>query len=206
MMLDFKRPVMGQSARAPKPDVTMTPLTQLSMRDESVAIGPILPDDTAAIFLWLNDVESVALDLAYRPVDWMNYNNWLEGLSKNPSQVIFAIRHVHYSKIMGFAGLTKLDAVHRSGELGIRIGSEADRGKGYGKGAIRLVMNYAWNHLNLNRVYLSVFASNHRAINAYKAAGFQEEGRQRQAAFINGTWMDMVLMAALRPRNGSGDE
>jgi RimJ/RimL family protein N-acetyltransferase len=205
-MLNFKRPEMGQPAGTPRPDVAMAPLTQLSMRDASVAIGPILPDDTAAIFLWLNDVESIALDFAYRPVDWMSYNNWLEGLSKNPSQVMFAIRHVHQSRIMGYVGLTKLDAVHRSGEIGIRIGSEADRGKGYGKGAVRLVMNYAWNHLNLNRVYLSVFASNRRALNAYKTAGFQEEGRQRQAAFINGSWMDVVLMAALRPWKGASDE
>ena len=164
-----------------------------------MTIGPILPEDTAAIFLWLNDVESVALDLAYRPVDWMHYNNWLESVGKNPSQVIFAVRHVSSPKILGFVALSKIDAIHRSAELEVRIGAETDRGKGYGKAAIQLASTYAWKHLNLNRIHLSVLDTNRRAIAAYEAAGFQHEGRQRQAAFINGHWTDVVIMGALRP-------
>src|ERR1700692_3759842 len=42
-----------------------------------VKIGPGLPEDTAPIFHWLNDVESTVLDMSYRPVDWMKYNQWL---------------------------------------------------------------------------------------------------------------------------------
>ncbi len=175
------------------------PLSAVSLHNDSITIGPLLPNDTGALFLWLNDVKSANLDLAYRPVDWMSYNTWLTDLGKNSSQVLFAIRRVSQSKIIGFVVFKNIQPVHRSAELGVRIGSDADRGKGYGREAVKLALKYAWDHLNLNRVQLSVFANNNRAIRAYKAAGFETEGVLRQAAFINGEWTDSVLMAALRP-------
>jgi RimJ/RimL family protein N-acetyltransferase len=190
---------MAQAAQTFIKPAPLSALTALSLRGDRVTIGPILPEDTAAIFLWLNDVETAKSDLAFRPVDWMHYNAWLEAFSKSAAQVIFAIRAVDAPRIVGFIALTKIDPVHRSAECGIRIGSDADRGQGYGRQAIALALDYAWKHLNLHRVYLSVFEGNRRAINAYRAAGFEYEGKLRQAAYIDGAWTDVVLMGALRP-------
>ena len=184
------------------PAAGMSPLTTLSLRNDSVAIGPILPEDTGAIFLWLNDVESANLDLPYRPLDWMNYNVWLAEAGKNASQVLFALRRVRDPRIIGFIAITKIHPVYRSAEIGVRIGYPADRGQGLGRAALSLALKYAWNHLNLGRVQLNVFESNMRAIRAYQAAGFAFEGKLRRAAFINGVYEDVVLMAALNP-NGS---
>ena len=181
------------------------PITALSMRTDRITIGPVLPEDTGDLFLWLNDVESASLDLPYRPVDWMSYNSWLADITKGPSQVLFAIRRVIDPKIIGFLALTKIHTVHRAAEFGVRIGCKADRAKGYGTEATGLALRYAWDHLNLNRVYLSVFAFNRHAIGAYEAAGFQHEGKQKQAAFINGNWTDVILMAALRPAKSQTD-
>lgn len=180
-------------------DGKIAPLTALSLRGRVVTIGPVIPEDTGALFLWLNDVESASLDLPYRPTDWMTYNSWLADFAKNPSQVIFAIRRIVEPRIIGFLGFTKIHPVYRSADIGMRIGYEADRGKGYGKDALNLALKYAWNHLNLNRVQLSVFESNRRAIRAYSAAGFQREGKLRRAAFIDGEWMDVILMGIVHP-------
>ena len=66
--------------------------------------------------------------------------------------------------------------------------------------ALKLALRYAWDTLNLKRVWLTVFASNERAIASYARAGFEPEGVMRQAAFIGGEWKDVVMMAALNPR------
>jgi RimJ/RimL family protein N-acetyltransferase len=190
---------MAQAAQIPVKPAPMSALTAVSLRGDRVVIGPILPEDTAAIFLWLNDVEAARSDLAFRPVDWMHYNAWLEAFSKNPAQVIFAIRALNAARILGFVALTKIDPVHRSAECCIRIGSDTDRGQGYGRQAIALMLDYAWKNLNLHRIHLSVFENNRRAIGAYRAAGFEYEGKLRQAAWIDGAWTDVVLMGALRP-------
>lgn len=44
-----------------------------------------------------------------------------------------------------------------------------------------------------------MFRNNLRAINAYKAAGFRGEGRLKKFLFVDGAWVDVLLMAAFRP-------
>jgi RimJ/RimL family protein N-acetyltransferase len=195
------QPQQSRPTEAAAPTPVMSPLTSLSLRNDKVVIGPILPDDTGAMFLWLNDVESANLDLPYRPVDWINYNAWLAECGKNQSQVLFAIRRILEPRIVGFIAITRIHPVHRSAEAGVRIGYPADRGQGLGRAALALALKYAWNHLNLGRVQLSVFESNTRAVRAYQAAGFEIEGKLRRAAFINGVCEDVVLMAALNPKS-----
>jgi len=164
-----------------------------------ITIGPFVPEDFGPLFCWINDVATAQLDFAYRPVDMMAHRQWWDGLGKDPSKVMFAIRKTIEPLIIGFVQINAINSVHRSAELGIRIGEEKNRGQGYGKEALNLAVDYCWNHLNLNRVQLLVFRHNHRAIGAYKAAGFKKEGVLRKAAFIGGEWVDLVLMASLRP-------
>jgi len=168
-----------------------------------VSIGPLLPNDAVAMFRWFNDTKAAALDLAYRPMDWMSFKSWAENMAKDSSKVIFAIRKIGEAPIIGFVGITNIGPIHRSAELGVRIGEEVDRGKGYGEDATRLALDYCWNHLNLHRVALTVFSTNERAIRAFVAAGFEREGVAREAVFIDGAWHDLVIMAMLRPAGKS---
>jgi RimJ/RimL family protein N-acetyltransferase len=169
-----------------------------------ISIGPFVPEDFGAVFCWLNDVAAARLDLAYRPVDMMAHQQWWQGLGKDPGKVVFAVRKTSEPAIVGFVQITGINAVHRSAEMGIRIGEEKNRGQGYGTEALRLALDFCWNHLNLNRVQLTVFRHNARAIAAYGAAGFRKEGRMRKAAFVGGKWTDLIMMAALRPPQKSG--
>jgi RimJ/RimL family protein N-acetyltransferase len=164
-----------------------------------ISIGPFVPEDCAAVFCWMNDVAAARLDLAYRPLDMMAHQQWWQGLGKDQSKVVFAIRKLSEPVIIGFVQIAAMNSVHRSAEIGIRIGEEKNRGQGFGTEALRLALDFCWNHLNLNRAQLNVFKHNVRAIAAYRAAGFRKEGCMRKAAFIGGEWVDLIMMAALRP-------
>jgi RimJ/RimL family protein N-acetyltransferase len=81
--------------------------------------------------------------------------------------------------------------------LGIAIGVKTYWGKGYGQEAIRLLLDYGFNLLNLNSVMLGTFSFNERAIHCYRQVGFKEIGRRRQARIIAGKKYDAVLMDIL---------
>jgi [ribosomal protein S5]-alanine N-acetyltransferase len=164
-----------------------------------ITIGPFVPEDFAPVFCWINDVAAARLDLAYRPVDMMTHQQWWQSLGKDLTKVVFAIRKTSEPTIIGYVQITGINSVHRSAEIGIRIGEEKNRGQGCGTEALRLALEFCWNHLNLNRVQLIVFKHNERAVCAYRAVGFRKEGLLRKAAFIGGDWVDVILMAALRP-------
>jgi RimJ/RimL family protein N-acetyltransferase len=81
-----------------------------------------------------------------------------------------------------------------------------------GQDAVRTLVDYAFTHLNMNRVALEVLADDARAVGAYRKAGFVEEGRLRQQAWVRGRFKDDLLMAVVREdwesrgRAGFGDQ
>jgi RimJ/RimL family protein N-acetyltransferase len=50
----------------------------------------------------------------------------------------------------------------------------------------------------MRRVYLNVNSTNERAMRAYRACGFVEEGRLRQHVWSDGAYIDLVYMGILR--------
>ena len=99
---------------------------------------------------------------------------------------------------IGACGLHRMTPEDRSAELGIFIGDAAYRGKGYGTDAVRTLVRFAFEEMNLHRVYLHVFAFNPAGIAAYRKAGFVEEGRMREEHYQEGAYHDIVVMAVVR--------
>ena len=166
---------------------------------KSVTLGPVLSVDFPSLFLWADDLEAARLNETYRPAVWKGQEDFWFNTGDDPSRVFFAIRKLGASPIIGYVQITNIDAVHRSAIIGLRIGDEANRGQGYGKDALRLAVDYCWKHLNLSRIGLVAFETNRRAIRLYSALGFEQEGVLRRAVFIDGRWLDMVVMALLHP-------
>jgi RimJ/RimL family protein N-acetyltransferase len=108
--------------------------------------------------------------------------------------------------LIGICGLYRTDEVARTAGLGIAIGDKAYWGRGYGREAVGLLVDYGFRMLNLRRVYLDVHAGNERAIRAYRAVGFVEEGRLREHVWTDGGYDDLVYMGLLRDEwSGPGD-
>jgi RimJ/RimL family protein N-acetyltransferase len=82
-------------------------------------------------------------------------------------------------------------------ELGIIIGDKSAWDQGFGTDVVRTLLRHAFDTLNLNRVALRVFETNLRAIQVYRKIGFIEEGRLRQDHFIDGQYVDVVIMGIL---------
>ena len=99
---------------------------------------------------------------------------------------------------IGHCSLFMFDATARTAALGITIGDKAYWGQGYGREALQLLLDYAFRLRNLRRVWLTVNGRNERAIRAYRACGFVEEGRQREHVWSDGAYDDLVYMAVTR--------
>lgn len=99
---------------------------------------------------------------------------------------------------IGQCSLFAFDEVARTCQLGITIGDKAYWGHGYGREAITLLLDYAFRLRNLHKVSLQVNGRNRRAIRAYEACGFVEEGRLRQHVWNDGAYDDLIQMGLLR--------
>ena len=115
---------------------------------------------------------------------------------KQPRRTAFAIEAD--GKVIGDCGLRDFNDAHQHCELGIGIGDRAYWGRGYGREAVMLLLDYSFTHRNVHRVMLTTLASNERAVRAYLACGFVEEGRLREQVWNDGRWQDEIVMGILR--------
>lgn len=169
------------------------------MRGEVVRLTGFLSADKEPLFQWINDPEVVCFNAAYRPINWAQHCAWWDQLDSSETSRSFAIRPLAHDRIIGTARLTGIELVHRRAEVSIRIGEQTDREHGAGSDALRLLARYAFDHLNLHRVFTHVWTDNSRAIRAYEKAGFRREGVMAHHVFIGGAWKDVLIMAVLRP-------
>ena len=90
-----------------------------------------------------------------------------------------------------------VDSVHQQAELGIFIGEKDYWDKGLGTEAVKLLLDYGFNLLNLHNILLKVFSYNERAIKCYKKVGFKEIGRRRESREIASQKYDEIYMDIL---------
>lgn len=125
---------------------------------------------------------------------------WIEKEMENeaPAFIIFSIRTLQDDRLIGEVSLDGIDGQHGDAFLGIGIGDRSYWNQGMGTDALRLILRYAFQELNLQRVSLNVFEYNPRAIRVYEKAGFQVEGRMRKFLHRGGRRWDLIYMGLLR--------
>lgn len=122
----------------------------------------------------------------------------IRSLETDPGAVVFTICLKQTDEVIGMTFLYKIDWISRSAVYYIAISEEKNWSQGYGKESTRLMVQYAFETINLNRIQLHVFCGNERAVNAYKKTGFKIEGTLRQAMYRAGTYHDFYVMGLLR--------
>jgi RimJ/RimL family protein N-acetyltransferase len=168
------------------------------LKTAQVVLTPVTDDDLPVMLNWINDREQAIFNAPYKPVSLLQHQEWFESVQRRSDMQLFGVRLSETGELIGTCQLHSINRVHRSAELQIRLGDVQQRGKGYGTEAVRLLLEFAFKDLNLHRVNLHVFSTNHAAIRVYEKVGFAREGLLRSAAYINGEYVDVLVMGILQ--------
>ncbi len=167
------------------------------LRGEKVTLRAVRRDDLPRLLDFYNDVE---VELAGggdppRPttLERLQRDSDREAAEPPRDKTDFAIEAD--GNLIGHCGLFHIDETACHGELGISIGDKDYWGRGYRREAVSLLLDYAFRLRNLRRVWLEVHASNERAI---RSCGFVEGVRMREHIWLDGRYLDNVLMGILR--------
>ena len=116
---------------------------------------------------------------------------------ENKDEIYFGIYTLTDNKLIGSCSIEPMWS-HRNAWVAIGIGNPAYRGKGYGTDAMRLLIGYGFRELDLQKITLSAFNYNQRAIRSYEKAGFIREVVKRAALYRDGQRYDELVMGILR--------
>jgi RimJ/RimL family protein N-acetyltransferase len=165
-------------------------------------LSALLPFDEAALPLvraWINDEEVRQGTGTEGPVSDIEHRRWYQSVIEDRSQRIFLIAQGcdNDAKPVGALGLRGINWRSRHAEYWIYIGDRSARGKGLADEASKLLLRFAFGTLGLHRVFLQVNVTNQSAIHLYRRLGFVEEGVLRAAVFVEGRFVDRLLLSML---------
>lgn len=147
---------------------------------------------------WVNDSFLNARMLRVLPVSSADQEKWYEDIVQDPSKIVFAIKTIDDEQHIGNTGLYHIDWTHRRAEFWILIGERDFWGQGIGSDVVALMQRYAFDNLNLNKLYVNVGMDNEAAIALYKKSHFVQEGIMKEHYYIEGKYVDIVTMEILR--------
>jgi len=168
---------------------------------ERLRLRAVERNDVEKFHSWLNDPEVTEGLALFLPMSMRDEEKWFDNLADRPhEEKPFAIetRDQNEWKLIGNCAFFGFDWPARSAEVGIMIGDKSVWNHGYGTEVMQMLLRHGFEALNLNRVFLRVYAGNGRAIRAYEKAGFIREGCLRQAVYRHGKYDDVLLMSILR--------
>jgi RimJ/RimL family protein N-acetyltransferase len=156
-------------------------------------------DDLTLVTQWYKDSEffrNYDATPAF-PHESEKWEQWLADRQQDKASFLFAIRLITTGRLIGWTEIEGILWTQRNAWLSIAIGDPTQRGKGFGTEAVSLLLDYAFNELNLHRIQLTVFAYNQAAIHMYEKLGFTREGSYREFVERDGQRYDMLLYGML---------
>jgi diamine N-acetyltransferase len=175
------------------------------LRGKRVVLRAVQRDDLKR----LHELEERNLDLtllgsgAWQPEPLARWEKQFDKHADDREPSWFAIEAD--GKVIGSVGLHHQDRRSRVSSFGILIGDPDYVGKGYGREALALFLDWAFRIQNYLRIWLITWAINERALRLYQRLGFVQEARQRRQIFIDGEYVDVIFMGLLREEWRSPD-
>lgn len=154
--------------------------------------------DIEQLLHWFNDQEILQFLGHQRAKQEGEERQWLEQLhTKSATDQVFGIA-TKKGRLIGTVGLHGILDKDRVCHSGAVIGEKEYWSKGYGSEAEMLLGSYAFLTLNLRKICFTVLANNPRSLKAALKSGAIEEGRQRDQHYVQGKYVDAIILAVFK--------
>jgi RimJ/RimL family protein N-acetyltransferase len=166
------------------------------LKGKEIILKPIKTSEAGNYLRWFNDPEiNRYLTIDGKQLNLVKEIQYIKNALKSKTKYNWAI----YTSNMhiGSTGL-ELNFQHNKATWGIFIGEKDYHNQGLGTDTLKMILNFCFKRLKLNRVELGVFSYNQRGYRCYEKCGFKFEGVKKQAILKNGKYIDEIMMGILR--------
>lgn len=155
-------------------------------------LSPINIEDSPIFARWFNDQEIIQhTHVVYESISIEKEKELLLSSCKDHDYGIIDITN---DNLIGNCALFNINSIYKTAEIAIVIGEKSLWNKGYGSEAMYLLINYAFNILNIENILLNVSSENKNGIHCYEKIGFKKIGERRNAIRRNRTFYNSIMM------------
>ena len=168
------------------------------LSDDLIYLRKLEETDLDQTWNWIYEPEIYNAIGFQVPISKTEQRRWFDDMEKNRSKIVFAICFKENSEHIGNVSIDLIDFRHRNARISIFLADHDKRGCGFGTRAIKLLITYAFDYLNLHRIYCKANAGEIMVLNFYKKVGFKEEGKLREHEYVVGKYTDKILLGLLK--------
>lgn len=162
------------------------------LKGEYTVLRAIEKADLNQLLEWRNQPEFRKYFREYRELNSYNQDKWFESkVINDKSTVMFAIEDISSGELLGACGLCYIDWINRNADFSIYIGkNNLYIDDLYAIDASRIMMNYAFNELNLHKLWSEIYSIDDKKKNMFNVLGFDFEGCHKETHWTEGRWVD----------------
>ena len=171
------------------------------IKGEKVYLKAIEREDLPYLIDWRNRTDFRKYFREYREINSDMQKKWYEDKVVNDnSTIMFSIKGIENNQLLGCCGLCYINWIHRYADLSLYIGwnNEYIDNKGYALEACKLLFNYAFKELNLNKIWTEIYEFDDKKKELYESMGFKVDGILRQNYFYDGKWWNSYILSLLK--------
>ena len=172
--------------------------------DQCVFLRCLSPADASNEYLsWIRDpAVNVYLEVRFAPPNSVeDLRKFIDSLAQDPDHIFLGIFKLIDSKHIGNLKIGPINRSDRSAEVGFIIGDTSEWGKGYASRAIKLMSDYVFLSLGLEKLTAGCYEGNVGSRRALEKAGFKEESRQNLKYEVNGVRQDGLRFSKFNTRS-----
>ena len=180
----------------------------MKLTGEQILLRAIEPTDIDALYSWENNTDHWKVSNTQTPFSRHVLTQYIESAHLDiysTKQLRLIIDETqtdsHTSKnqkSIGCIDLFDFDPHHLRAGIGILIADKNDRKKGHATEALRLLIDYCFDFLNLKQVYCNITVDNEPSILLFKKHGFAITGVKRSWIKEGNSFKDELLLQLIK--------
>lgn len=169
----------------------------MEIKGKKVTLRSIEPDDLEQIRMMTNDGDQEYMIGGWSlPAAVKHQVDWYQRILTDRDNIRFAIDF--NDTFVGVVTLTSVDWKNRRAESGIRLTLDAPKQQGIATDALLTMLDYAFNELNMHRIYATVIEHNEASRKLHLKCGYKLEGTLRQSVYKRGKYHDEYQFGILK--------
>ena len=170
------------------------------LKGKNLSLFAVEKEDLQQLRDWRNDPNFRKYFREYRDLNLSQQQKWFETQVVNDnSTLMFSIRRNEDNSLLGCCGLVYINWVHRHADLSLYIGFDDKYidDEGYAEESCKLILNYAFNELCLNKIWTEIYEFDEKKKLLYDKFNFKQDGLLRQNYWYDGQWWDSRILSIL---------
>jgi len=171
------------------------------MTCDEIILRAVEPEDLELLYMWENNIDYWLISNTIKPFSKYTLKKYIENSHRTifeTGQLRLMIDTKENKKTIGTIDLFDFDPFHQRAGVGILIADESSRRKGYASMALKCLIDYCFNTLQLHQLYCNILSSNCESMELFKKLGFIETGIKKDWIKTSNGYLDEHLFQLIK--------